>query len=99
MKIESKKVIDLTNQTFGRLRVIEYMGLNKRGALWKCQCECGNEKIIEGRSLRCGNTLSCGCKRTEMYKDRIKDMVGLKFGRLTVIEPAGSSKRGILWRC
>jgi hypothetical protein len=29
--------------------------------MWKCRCECGNEKIIWGKLLRGGITKSCGC--------------------------------------
>jgi hypothetical protein len=56
------KLIDLTGKTFGRLIVIERVGIdqNKR-PLWMCRCKCGNEKIINGSSLRNGDTVSCGC--------------------------------------
>ena len=56
------KVIDLKEKKFGKLKVIEYYGSNKNGrALWVCQCECGNKKIISAHDLRQGKTKSCGC--------------------------------------
>ena len=29
--------------------------------MWLCACECGNKKVILGKSLRNGSTTSCGC--------------------------------------
>ena len=54
--------INLTGRRFGRLTVIEEAGRDKFSrTLWKCECECGNEKIVPyGRLVR-GDTRSCGC--------------------------------------
>lgn len=59
-------LIDLTNQTFGKLKVVsradnrvEPSGRSK--VYWLCKCECGNEKEIESSSLRAGTSKSCGC--------------------------------------
>lgn len=53
---------DITGEKFGRLTAIERVGKNKYNyALWKCKCDCGNEVVVSGRSLRSGNTKSCGC--------------------------------------
>lgn len=49
--------IDITNQRFGKLVAIEYVG--NRG--WLCRCDCGNTKIATGSNLRKGATKSCGC--------------------------------------
>lgn len=47
---------------YGRLTVVEEAGRDKDGrVLWRCLCECGNEKITLGKSLRAGLVLSCGC--------------------------------------
>lgn len=55
------RFVDLVGMTFGRLTVIENMGLNWQGTyMWKCRCECGNESIIKTGSLK-GTTRSCGC--------------------------------------
>lgn len=40
-----------------------------RGAYYLCRCDCGNEKIILGRSLRTGNTKSCGCFLGKEWKN------------------------------
>lgn len=63
-----RKIIDLKGQQFGRLIVLEYSHTDKRGyAMWKCQCNCGNETTVCGRSLRTGHTISCGC----LHKERM----------------------------
>ena len=31
---------------------------------WLCECDCGNTCIVEGNSLRTGNTKSCGCVKS-----------------------------------
>ena len=57
---------DITGQQFGRLTVIEMVGLEPgRGAFYRCKCTCGQEAIVNGCSLRSGNTRSCGCIRLE----------------------------------
>lgn len=59
-----RKYIDLTGKIFGALKVIEYVGNNKRGgSVWKCECKCGVVKNIDGVSLREHRTNSCGCLR------------------------------------
>lgn len=52
---------DMTGQKFGKLTVIKEAGRSGRKIDWLCQCECGNQKIINGGSLRQGLTKSCGC--------------------------------------
>lgn len=57
-------VIDLTDQTFGLLKVIERAGSDNRGeALWECECECGQRRVVLGSNLRSSHTFSCGCER------------------------------------
>lgn len=60
---------DLSGQKFGRLFVVERIGLNKQGnSTFLCKCDCGNEKIVRGASLLNGETQSCGCIRKERIK-------------------------------
>ena len=64
--------IDMTGRVIGRLLVIEECGRDSRGeVLWRCRCECGNEVIVRGSSLRREHTTSCGCyKRERAAEDR-----------------------------
>lgn len=81
------KIIDLTGKRFHRLKVIEYIGTDKRNeAIWKCECECG--KIINVRSypLKSGHTKSCGCwKIDEARENPHKSTHGMSNDRLYII--------------
>ena len=59
---------DITNQTFGRLTVIELCDVRapNNECVWLCQCTCGNRVKVIGSSIRTGNTKSCGCLRVDM---------------------------------
>lgn len=61
------KRIDLTGKRFGRLTVIEYVGvpLGKQRCHWLCVCDCGTKKQVDRLSLRNGDMQSCGCLLTE----------------------------------
>lgn len=60
------RAIDITGRKYGRLTVIE-RAPNGKGykTRWLCQCECGNQTIVQGESLRTGATRSCGCLQKE----------------------------------
>lgn len=61
------KVININGKRFGRWTVIERAGSDKYGtALWKCVCDCGNEKTVRGVELKKGTTQSCGCLHREI---------------------------------
>ena len=58
----SNIVNDLTGRRFGKLLVLEKLLPNKRGNYqFKCRCECGKIKIINGGNLQ--RSISCGCYR------------------------------------
>ena len=61
------KLIDLTNNKYGRLTVL-YKDTSRKtnsGSYWICQCDCGKIKSIKSSSLRRGEVESCGCLRNE----------------------------------
>lgn len=90
---------DLTGQRFGRLTVIKEAGRSKQGhCLWLCHCDCGNEVVAMGSSLFAGYKRSCGC--LEKIPKSAENLVGKKFGRLTVIEKTqGPDRLRVYWRC
>jgi hypothetical protein len=58
---------DLTGQKFGRWTVVAFAGVNqRRNACWLCRCDCGEQKVVEGKNLRSGNSRSCGCLSDEL---------------------------------
>jgi hypothetical protein len=52
---------NLVGKNFGRLRVVSEQVTPSIYRYWLCHCECGNDKVIRGTSLKNGNTKSCGC--------------------------------------
>lgn len=64
------KSLELTGQRFWRLTVLEKVPSKNNRSMWRCVCDCGNEKVVEGRNLKKGLTKSCGClKREEFMKN------------------------------
>lgn len=58
---------------FGRFTVIENTGEKDSSGTYqyKCQCECGEKKIIPGTALRTGKVQSCGCLRKERQRQAV----------------------------
>lgn len=88
------------NDVFGRLTTIASCGVGPSGdILWKCQCSCGNDVVIAASSLTTGNTSSCGCLSDEI-RSAAEDLVGMSFGKLTVVrEVSRIKRRGVVWGC
>ena len=97
------KKLNLLNQKFGRLIVIAPAKNKGKHTRWLCKCDCGNEYIALTDTLRNGTCQSCGCLRKEKLskrnKQRIKDLTGQRFGKLTVIKYAGSQRNRSSWLC
>lgn len=103
------KLIDLTGQRFGRLIVLERAeNKNKdRHACWLCQCDCGNQVVVYGVSLRNKDTQSCGCLQKERTKISNRDkqpkiqkeLIGKVFGYLTVIDYSSFKEGKTWWKC
>ena len=65
------KVVLNKGQVFGRLTIIKEVAKRKNGAVqYKCLCECGNKKSINGSLLKRGKTRSCGCLQKELTVKR-----------------------------
>lgn len=67
------RALDLTGQVFGRLTVVG-LGPSEVGRRRQtlCRCECGDMVGVQAGSLRGGRTLSCGCLRREVTRDRMR---------------------------
>lgn len=108
---------DLTGMRFRKLVVIgvdeERTKDNK--VYWICKCDCGNITSVQSTALtRKNGTKSCGCARNSKeakIKAKItsnsypKNIKGLKFGRLTVVEKTdmksdrAADSGAYLWKC
>ena len=85
-----------------RVHVIKQSGKNHGHITWLCQCTCGKQFITIGNYLRNGTTKSCGCLRKESNYNNFKiDLIGKKFGLLTVIEelPDRDKKGYLKYKC
>ena len=66
---------DLTGKRFGRWTIVKrapdkITQSGYRNIMWHCVCDCGNEKIVRGKSLVYGVSRSCGCLQKEELSDR-----------------------------
>lgn len=98
------KFTDLTGKRFGALTVIERSANNKRGnTMWLCHCDCGNDFVTLGYGLTHGHTKSCGCgyMRKGKPSPRRKNLIGKRYGKLTVIGLDGKRAKngGLMWIC
>lgn len=73
-----------TGQRFGRLVTIAKVGRDKQGyVIWRCQCDCGNEKDVSTKYLGKG-TSSCGCLAKEQSVKRLTTH-GKRYTRLYTV--------------
>ena len=81
--------IDLTGKRFGRWVVKELAAPCKKGkmTLWRCVCDCGRVKVVHRANLFSGISKSCRCLRKELLSK--PDIVGRKYGMLTIIKGTG----------
>lgn len=65
------KLHDIVGKRFGKLIVLKEVGVDEtKNRLYLCECDCGNLKVVRGRSLKTGNTKSCGCYKREIIKQK-----------------------------
>ena len=101
------RYIDITGQKFGRWTVtnITDKRTKNRTIIWHCKCECGNEKDVDGYTLKSGQSKSCGCLNKELAAERCRqgriDLTGQRFGKLVALYPIYSGDKNIhtKWHC
>lgn len=86
------RFIDLTEQKFGRLTVIERAESKGGHIAWLCKCDCGKESIVLGCHLKSGRSKSCGCLHNEQLAKR-STTHGMSYSRINKIY------RGMKQRC
>lgn len=60
---------NLVDEKFGRLTVKEFVSKDSFGKnLWRCECECGQSRIIMQSNLK--NQISCGCYKKEYLAEQ-----------------------------
>ena len=95
---------DLTGQTFGDLTAIHKVESNhNRGAIWHCQCACGNFYNVAATLLVTGRRTHCGDKKA--HRDKMNyaysDITGKRFYKLTALYPTDKRSSGgsVIWHC
>lgn len=91
---KGKKYVDISNQIFGHLTVLEKTDKRDNGAVvWKCQCSCGNYVYWPADRLKQTKNPNCGCQKRE-------NLIGQRFGKLTVLQEApDSTPQCRKWQC
>lgn len=83
------RIPDLVGKTYGELTVIRRSTKEEKpkGIFWLCKCSCGNESFVNTGNLNNGHITSCWkCGHNKSGKHKRIDLVGQKFGKLTVLE-------------
>jgi hypothetical protein len=91
--------LKLIGHQYGRLTV--HSRASKKDSngnyYWNCTCMCGNKCVVKGSSLIGGITKSCGCLNDEKRRAQAFNIIGKRFGRLTVVKRLGSKAGSALW--
>lgn len=94
-----RKIIDLSGQTFGKLKAIRIVetppGKKPGETYWLCECSCkeGRTKVVRGAELRAGRVKSCGCLLSKHPEEllpkapKVMAKAGDHYGELELIEP------------
>lgn len=101
--ITNPRFNDISNTTINGILFLWPCERRNKRLLWLCLCHCGNYFKVEPKSVRSGNTKSCGCqflKRMREYNTRnSKDLTNMRFGKLLVLERAGFQNHRQYWKC
>jgi len=94
---------NISGKRYGKLIAVSRVPFSakKNSVCWNCICDCGNNTIVKYGNLRSGHTTSCGCAKSDAGRLLVKDLSGLRFGRLVVLqeEPGRTNQRNVRWRC
>lgn len=91
---------ELVGKKFGKLTVISFAGRYNGYIYYSCKCDCGNIKEIRNDNLYTAK--SCGCMRgwNSLADRKSKNLIGQRFGRLTVLEKTNKRYYGyVVWKC
>lgn len=90
-------IINRAGIRYGRWTAMELVDKDKDGAsMWRCRCDCGNEKNIRGNSLAAGQSTSCGCLRSDTGRRMSKLNFAERYKRNTL--PSGRAGAWALFR-
>ena len=95
--------IDITGQKFGKLTALWKVGNQRKGhsstPIFAFRCDCGKIKFSTSQMARTNQITSCGCGAQDRGKQKQLNLLGKRFGRLTVIKQLPSENRSAHWLC
>lgn len=84
------KALDLKDQIFGQLKVIEKAPSRNGKTYWLCEClACGNKKEIQTGHLTSGSSKSCGCQSHQKKNDGTKVIAFRRRIKIALVEAFG----------
>lgn len=76
---DGPRAYDLTGNVFADLTVVALARRTKAGAVWRCACTCGRERMVPGHDLRKARAIDCGrCSRKKRGERMIEHMGTMK---------------------
>jgi len=63
------KSADLSGTTFGRLTVTGKASNVGAKTCWRCECQCGQQAVVQTYLLTSGKTRSCGCLKSDRCRE------------------------------
>lgn len=89
-------------KSIGRWTVLDDYTVTPRGEKkWLCRCQCGSQRYVLERSLKYGESGSCGCLARERVRKAVSsELLGQTFGDLKVVgRRRKRSNKGEFWTC
>lgn len=91
-KRAKRQVIDLAGKRFGKLLVLglertekrRYKNANRTIYFWKCRCDCGNELVVNGKTLKEGKIKDC--KDVKRNASKTYTQIGNEFKRENILK-------------
>lgn len=98
-QVNNKPQMNLNGQRFGKLKITGFHKISNGQKFWKALCDCGRESSCYQSDLINNRKACCGC--TIPIKEAYRDLTGMKFGRLLVLNKAVRKARrnSVYWSC
>lgn len=86
VKRRGRKPTDIAGQRFGKLTAISRTRNERGRSIWRCICDCGNERTVDLTRLTSGEVTGCTNCSTQTSKRKVisENLDGRTFGYLTV---------------
>lgn len=88
-KCPRKNYTRFVGEKFGELTILEFIETRKKAMIirqFKCLCSCGKEITKRADFILYGKTKSCGHLKGENLKKDYSNLIGEKFGELTILD-------------